>query len=49
MKFQNHIGIMIDYSDLVFKMSKNFPPYDFDMQIYSEPVAIEFLLTTLAL
>ena len=48
-KFQSHIGIMINYSDLVFKTSKIFPLHDFDMRIHSELVAIEFLSTALAL
>jgi hypothetical protein len=49
MKFQSHIGIMINYSDLVFKTSKNFPRHDLTWQIHGEPVAIEFLSTALAL
>jgi len=48
-KFRSHIGIMIDYSDLVFKTSKNFSRHDFDMANSSEPVAIGFLSTALAL
>ena len=38
-----------DYSDLVFKTSKNFPCHNFDMADSSEPVAIGFLSTALAL
>jgi hypothetical protein len=40
---------MTYYSDLVFKTSKNFSRHDFDMADSSEPVAIGFLSTALAL
>jgi hypothetical protein len=47
--FKEWIAWADKISDLIFKTSKNFPHHDFDMADSSEPVAIEFLSTALAL